>query len=283
MSKIILVPLYHDIQEETINKSISDVLKNYKKLNFKVYWESKIRTKRVNDYNLGLEDPVMLALFELCVFVISYRDIRLYEKMYQGMGRISPDDEKYRKLSIPEESIHVAKGSESVLNLRLSESYKHLVDDIDLDQLILNRYNLDYVERYARQLIDVFYKLIKMMANDETYDGAVDFNHVTNMIELINPEEVIPLNIKYAQWIKDYVTSCRDMSNINFISSDTFGDETVIICCGISHIPNLKYYIYNLDIPSYVIKTPYEINIEDIGPDEYMKKISKEFETIFYF
>src|SRR6266496_4775360 len=117
--RIILIPLSHDNQEGMIEKNLIMIINGLNIKNISIYWESKVRSERKSNLHLGLEDPVLLAVFELTVFIISTKDGRLYKEIYEGMGRVNPEDKDKGK-DIPNEAILAAKGSEAILNLRLS-------------------------------------------------------------------------------------------------------------------------------------------------------------------
>lgn len=276
---ILLLPLRHNKIEEIIETSIvkiSSILLEDYPINLDIYLESETRIyiqlvnpeqRKIIKY--GLEDPILLALFELSVYMMSIKDHRIYEKVYEGMGRIDPDTEQKRKTAnLSDIALKVAKGSESILNLRdatISE-FKDLTNDFDIHELIDHKYDQDYIYMYSLKLEELYENLIRLMSGYEKYSHLIDFKYLKDLMDTVSYNEDLNVSEVISMRLKTYIMKIRNQSNLQFIldtSCQKKGKKIAIVLTGNAHIPDYKFTLNSLGIMSKVINISEK---EDILP-----------------
>jgi hypothetical protein len=281
---VLLLPLRHNNVEEFIETNIVEILpillEKYS-ISLDIYLESETRIyiqlvnpeqRKIIKY--GLEDPVLLALFELSVYMMSIKDNRIYEKIYEGMGRIDPDTEQKRKsANLSELALKVAKGSESILNLRdatISE-FKDLTNDFDIQELIDHKYDEDYIYIYSLKLKGLYENLVRLMSEYEEYSYLIDFKYLKDLMNTVSYKEDLNVSEVISMRLKTYIMKIRNHSNLQFIldtSCQKKGKKIAIVLTGNAHIPDYKFTLNSLGITSKVLNISEK---EDILPQLFSK------------
>ncbi len=194
--KVLVVPLEHSNLEENFQNVFPKVVSDCN--NLAIYWESLSRYSNNFDTsfkNLGLEDSKLLALFELVLFIIVSRDDRLHEYLYQGTGVQSNE---YPDVTIYQKASNIAKGSQAVINLRdylnsflsskteisvfasgnnnnlKEDDLNKLVRQYDIDQLVEDRNDLNKLNDYSEELLNIYKLLVIKGADVEVLDILKD-------------------------------------------------------------------------------------------------------------
>lgn len=246
---------------------------------FVIYWEASIRNEIIMEgIEYGLEEPIFLALFELTMFYMAHKDPRIFEDVYSGFGIM---DDKYNDIynKFSYSAIVASKGSEAVINLRLSSSEfaRTLTHGVDIDGFLHNCFNEKYVDDYTDKLLKLYDNLLRYIQENRAYSLYVDVDYIRSMLKLVNVEEVQMITSKISERCKSYISSCRDSYNIDYVVNHppVLADVSVI-CVGSAHIANLKYDLYNIGIESFVIGSTYS----DIQDDDVLEMIKLDLKDI---
>ena len=136
--KILIVPLEHSNIEDKFHELLLESFKDNTDL--LIYWEANSRNENFNHIDLGLEDVKLLSLFELILFIVVSKDIRLYNDLYEGIG---VKTNEFDNIKLSEKVRNIAKGSQAIVNLRKTDEIdtKHF----DIEELILKRNDGDII------------------------------------------------------------------------------------------------------------------------------------------
>lgn len=290
---ILLVPLTHDNIEDIVDKSLgsmlTDIVKDYP-VSVDIYLESETRTyakkikssKKIIKY--GLEDPVLLGLFELSIYMMSIRDPRIYEQIYEGMGRLDPDTEQKRKdARLSTLALKVAKGSESILNLRDSTitEFKDLTNDFNIDELVSRKYDEDYIYEYSLKLERLYENLVSLMSRYEEYTHFIDFKYIKDLMNTVTVKENLEVSEVISMRLKTYLMIVRNHSNLQFVfdKSYNYGDRKIaIILTGNAHIPDYKLTLNSMGVGSEVLEISKKE--EDVS-DSLFESLDSNFKKIY--
>lgn len=286
--RVLLIPSTHNEKEKDLLEVLPQIFEECD--NIKIYWESLIRYEK-NDGTLdpkksGIEDSKLLALFELILFVIVEKDSRLREDIYEGIGSVEPDDDKYDGVNISQKASNAARGSQAIINLRAW--YSDILDgryvdpDIEdyltmfnLEELIDNRNNDDYLDKYTYNLLTLYDILLDNLERDGDY-YFIDFKFIKGTLNKIHPNTPFFDSRFYATDLKEYAKLIRDISNAMYISSDInkYNISNAICCIGSAHLDTLREYIIKEGIKVNIVKV---LNKLDDVTFESVKELLREY------
>lgn len=251
--RIILIPLDHSEREDLLIENLPELFDYCDNLN--IYWESISRYDEIeSNKKIGLEDSKLLSLFEIILFVISNQDPRIHSIIYEGTGTKSKDTSSEKTIS--QQASNAAKGSQAVINLKsiysqLDPDLKMSIDAIDIDELIDQRNNNQYIEEYNLKLFQVYLDLMNSLKDQ----GYIDFNFITESLNRVSNEESLFDSTFYATNLKEYLKGIRDVSNSIYIeeSMDSSKISNAICCIGGAHIEELRLNLVDLGIKVNVV------------------------------
>jgi hypothetical protein len=254
--RIIIIPVNHDIKEDLIEHILPEIITS----NIAIYWEDRLRNDNKFIGELGLEDALLLAVFELVLFMIVYKDERLYNYVYNGVGPIKNDE----ILSI--EARNAARGSEALYKLNIK---------FNIDELIENRNNTDYISLYNEKLKNL-------------YNHTLEFLEYKNQLRIKELMAKVSKNFNLfdskanAMYIKEYVKKLRDLSNAKYILevSNKLNITHALCCVGGAHREDLRTYLFESDVLVDILDIEDKIN-KNMSTSEIKKIISKEIFNFF--
>ena len=281
--RVLIIPVKHSLKEDKFEVEIYQFVESCN--NLMVFWESIHRSqnnsflsgKRYDKNKIGLEDPKLLALFEIVLFIIVDRDESLHEKIYTGTGTLAHFSHADSNLeSIYQKASNIAKGTQSIINLRdyfngeyTKNDEKDLFEAVynyDIEQLIEDREDLEKLDFYINKLYDIYNLLIKSLEL-QNYN-YIDYDYIH--------ESLINVNLKSSLILKEYLKYVRDISNSIYIveTMQRLNISNSICCVGDAHTE---------DISKELIKRNVEVNISNIFDrlsdnftNEKISKIIKE-------
>jgi len=280
--RIIILPLQHDEHEDDIYNILPTMIHECD--NIAIYLEAINRSKN-NEYTdikqLGLEDPKLLALFEICLFQIVYNDFRLYDVIYKGIGVQIPPDDKLSRVTISRDASSAAKGSQAILNLRdsgttLDQRLDELLKEYDIDKLVERHNDHEYILNYNKRLTYLYYTLIEVLSLNKKYSEYIDFNFISHTINNISDDIDLFDSLSYGVNIKEYLKSIRDQSNCRYIIEHLKSIEVqnAIVEIGGAHAENLRFYLSQMGIKVIIVDLlngTSNDNLEDEIYDEIFK------------
>lgn len=268
--RILIVPLNHDDKEEHLFDILLEIFQHpdsLKKHNTNIYWEFIPRfqnnNKLINNRKLGIEDNILLALFEMILYMIVQKDKRLRDVIYEGVGNKEPDDDKYKNITILEKASNVAKASQAIINLRKGfdvnqiNGYKLMnhLEQFDLDDLIDYRNDINFLNDYGNKLNILFDIIINIIKQNNNYN-FIDLNFINYCLDMISPS--IPLfdSRFYATDLKEYIKLIRDVSNSLYIYKHMKESQVynAICCVGSAHADKLRELFIKIDVKSNIIR-----------------------------
>lgn len=253
--RIIIIPVNHNIKEELIEKILPEISNN-----IAIYWEDRLRNDNKFIKELGLEDALLLSVFELVLFMIVYKDERLYDYVYDGVGPIKNDE----ILSI--EARNAARGSEALYKLNIK---------FNIDELIENRNNHGYITVYNERLISLYNNTLDYLEYKDQLRIKELMARVSNNFNLFDSKA-------NAMYIKEYVKKLRDLSNAKYILevSNKLNITHALCCVGGAHREDLRTYLFEENVLVDILDIEDKIN-KNMSISEIKKNISKEIYKFF--
>lgn len=251
--KVLLLSLDHGPLEQLVDQQLPELVRGD---NVAIYWERLFRDDNANILSLGLEDPILAALFHLSIFYLSSHH---YDEGLRGVGHRLNAEQRERKAQIPRQALIAAQGSEAIGILRkmkgeipieISESLEHF----NIPELVQQRHNTEYVSAYSQNLLLLFNMLLNWMSRDPLYRSLLDFDNF--LIRLKNVQT--PEDVKEIRYI---LRRARDKSNALYMVEDLRrrGLTRAIAAIGGAHIPGLREYLSELyvEVSSFTLRYPH--------------------------
>jgi hypothetical protein len=251
--KALLIPLRHGRLEAEFHDVFPQVV-NYCK-NLAIFWEATSRyDPNKSRLDLGLEDNLLLAYFEIILFTVVCRDNRLHEKIYEGTGE---NTSQFKGLSILQMASNIARGAQAIVNLREYFSFvdykesnlKTLVYNFDIDQLILDRNEPIKLLGYQEQLHQINFQLTRYLMESPHY-RFINFRLIAGLLQEILPNGDFNNNLKCGKYLKEYLKYMRDISNSIYTIQKTkeLNISNFMCCVGSAHITDLKSELIKRDV-----------------------------------
>lgn len=257
--RIIIIPVNHNIKEDLIEHILPEIISN----NIAIYWEDRLRNDNKFIKELGLEDSLLLAIFELVLFMIVHKDERLYEYVYDGVGSPSTSTQE-KNISI--EARNAARGSEALYKLNIK---------FNIDELIENRNNIKYISLYNEKLIALYNSTLEYLEYKDQLRIKELMAKVSNSFNLFDSKA-------NAMYIKEYVKRIRDLSNAKYILevSDKLNITHALCCVGGAHREDLRTYLFESNVLVDILPIEDKIN-KNMPLKEIKKIISNEIKNFF--
>lgn len=265
--RILLLLVDHGPFEELVNKLLPEIAGD--SISLAIYWERLYRTDPArNGLELGLEDPVLTALFQLVVFEASIRDERVYDRVERGVGR----RENKRPTTIPRQALIAARGATALGDLfkvrgNFPDPMKVLIGSINTRELVEHRHDAPYVSEVNYRLQHLLAMLLNWIEPRPEYAQLVPVGGLLDALAGISPDIDIELSDESAQSARKIVRLARDRSNYQYVTANTGGAVSVVLVIGGAHYPELTRLFSSSGIAVSVAhlvresKTPNELQV----------------------
>lgn len=253
--KILILLLDHGPFETIINKLLPEIAYNTKNDNLLIYWERLTRVDNTeNKLMLGLEDPLLTALFYLVVCNVSLQDDRVYDIMERGVGL----KKNNIPTTVPRLALIAARGAESLISLNkiinlFPIQIRDIIISINIKELIERRHDLTYVGEVTYKLQQLLAMLLNWIEIHPKYNRLLNVNDLILTFNNIKRDNPIKTNEEYALHIKTIISHARDISNYEFVKIDTLNrikeQALVILAAGGAHYYKLNELFTSANIP----------------------------------